>query len=260
MSRAFAVYLRYIGVSLRQAAAYKLDFFSTLVITFVSNLITPLVIILSYSAGASIPGYTFNDALLIQSVFMLSTGICSLFFGNVIWKTMDLVREGSLDMLLLKPGSAAFIILASSFDIGNAGTLLSGLVMFAYCMTNTAAPALLSVAWFVYLLIMGVLVWLALVLILAATSFKWVGNGRLYEIFDSLSSFGRYPQSIYKGSLRNALTYVLPVLMLGAFPASALKGNMGIEMLVSSAAGVVLFALGLLLFRGMISLYQSAGG
>ncbi|MEG0692545.1 MAG: ABC-2 family transporter protein, partial [Oscillospiraceae bacterium] len=99
-----------------------------------------------------------------------------------------------------------------------------------------------------------------LVFIMAATTFKWVGNSRIFEIYDSLTILGRYPGTIYHKLLMNITIFVFPVAAMGFFPAASLLGRSQPWMYWAFMPALLFFLLGLWLFRKMIRLYQSAGG
>lgn len=260
IKRALAVYRQYIRISFGNAAAYRGDFFFTVIISMLNNLLVPLLTVLIYAGGASLPGWTFHEALLIQAVFMLCNGVCAPLFFSMVWITMDRVREGTYDLLLLKPGSTIFLTLASSFDIESVGQLMGGLLMFVYALVNLGAPGLLGWLQFLLLFLMGCAMVFGCILLMTATTFKWVGNSRVYEIFDAATLFGRYPITIFERGLRMVITYVFPVAMIGFFPATAILGRTGPEMLVACVPCLAFVGLGFLLFRRMIHQYQSAGG
>ena len=260
MKRALAIYKEYIRVSFNTAAAYRANFFFMVFISLLSNLGVPLLTLLIYADGSRFPGWTLYEALLIQSVFMLCNGICAPFFMNMVWITMDHVRNGSYDILLLKPGSTVFITAASSFDLENIGVLAAGAVMFAFSLSHLPRAGVSQWIQFSLLYVMGLCMTLGCILLMTATTFKWVGNSRIYEIFDSVTRFGRYPGSIFGGALKGVITYVIPVSMLGFFPASAILSRAGGEMFLACLPCVLFLALGAAVFRRMIYLYQSAGG
>lgn len=255
-----SVYRQYIRISFSSAAAYRANFFFTVIISLLSNLLVPLVTVLIYAGGASIPGWSFHEALLIQSVFMLCTGICAPLFGNMVWITMEHVREGSYDLLMLKPGPTVFITMASSFDLENLGAFIGGLGMFVYAVRRVPVAGVGGWAVFCGLFLMGVCMTLGCILVMAATTFKWVGNSRIYEIYDAVTMFGRYPGTVFSGPLRVLITYVVPVSMLGFFPAAAILGRATSGMYLAVLPCGAFLVLGWLLFRRMIHLYQSGGG
>jgi len=223
--RALSVYKQYIRISFNSAAAYRANFFFMVFISMLGNLSAPLLTLLIYAGGSQFPGWTFHEALLIQSVFMLCNGVCAPFFMNMVWITMDYVRNGTYDILLLKPGSTVFITAASSFDLENIGVFAAGSAMFIYSICGL--PPVSAGEWlqFAALFIMGISMTLGCILLMTATTFKWVGNSRIFEILDSITRFGRYPGTIFGGVIKNIIIYAIPVSMLGFFPASAILGR-----------------------------------
>ena len=97
-------------------------------------------------------------------------------------------------------------------------------------------------------------------LIMAAISFKWVGNSRIPEIFDSVREFGKYPLEIFPESVRVISSIFIPVAVVGFFPASALLGRFDTLSLISliPCAGFLLF--GVWLYNRMIRIYEGVGG
>ncbi|MCL1848341.1 MAG: ABC-2 family transporter protein [Clostridiales bacterium] len=260
MKRYAEIYQQCIKISFAQAAAYRANFLLGFLTSLLSNLLAPLLTILIYANDRVIPGWSYHEALLIQSVFMLCTGLCSPFFSSVVWITMDHVREGTFDLIMLKPVSAVFLTAASSFGLSDVGALLSGIVLFVWSASHLPAPSPLSLLLFAYLLSMGACLYLGFVLLMAAISFKWIGNSRLFSIFDSFAMFGRYPATIFSGVLRRLITGFIPVAMLGFFPAAAILGYGADGMLIPSLCSGAFLALGWWVFHRMIYLYQSAGG
>ena len=96
--------------------------------------------------------------------------------------------------------------------------------------------------------------------IMSASVFKWVGNGRVYEIYESISFFGKYPITIYSKVLRTVVSYIIPVSMIAFYPASALLGKPLENIGITVAVCFVLLFLSLKFYKFMLSRYTSAGG
>ena len=261
MKRSLKIYGRYIRISFSSAVAYRANFLFTVCISMLGNLLIPLLTVLIYAGGAEIPGWTLQEALLIQSVYMLCTGVCAPLFNSMVWTTMTHIREGTYDIIMLKPASAVFLTIASAFDIENIGVLIGGAVMFTYSVLSLPGPAP-SGNWlqFALLFLMGISMTLGCILLMTASTFKWVGNARIFEIFDAMTMFGRYPGTIFGGLLRGLGTYVIPVAMMGYVPAAAVLGRLDAFMLPACIPCLAFLFLGWGLFRRMIHVYQSAGG
>jgi ABC-2 type transport system permease protein len=95
---------------------------------------------------------------------------------------------------------------------------------------------------------------------MAATSFKWVGNARLPEIFDSIMNFGKYPVTIFPQFVRGITAFVIPVSMIGFFPAEALLGRLDATAIFAVIPCVAFMIFGLWLYGYMIRLYEGVGG
>ena len=260
VKRALRVFTQMAKVSLASSLAYRANFILNLVITLLSNLLVPLVTVLIYAAGASIPGWSFHEALLVQAAFMLSTGLCSPFFYNMVWVTMQHIRDGSYDLLLIKPGSVLVLSIASSIDPDDIGVFIGGLAMFVYALSGVAAANIWNWLQFACFFLASITLNLGLVLIMSATSFKWVGMSRIFEIYDSITIFGRYPGTVFPKALMFATSFVLPVATLGFLPASALLGRNDGPMLLAIVPCLGLAGIGALMFTRMVGKYRSAGG
>jgi ABC-2 type transport system permease protein len=260
MKRYLLIYRECIKVAFATASTYRLNFFLNSVIMLLGDILFPLVTILIYGSGAGFEGWTIYEVLLIQSVFTMSMAIADMSFHGIMWATMFAVREGNFEMVLLMPVDTMFLLMAKTFSIDGIGLLLGGIAIFIISLINLTAPTLIMWLQFVAMFVVGMMVMLGISLIMAATSFKWVGNSRIPEIFDSLRSFGKYPQSIFPKTVLIVSSYVLPVAMIGFFPAAALLGRGGYVMFYAILPCVLFMTLGILLYRSMVRLYQGVGG
>jgi len=240
--------------------SYRANFILTAFISLAGQMLSPLLTALIYSGGGSFPGWSFEEAWLVQSVYLLCTGFCALLFSNMVWITMSHIREGTYDLLLLKPGSVVFFTVAGAFEMENIGLLAGGVGMFAFSLARLPPPSPQSWIVFAALFSAGLCMNLGCILIMAASAFKWVGNSRIYEIFDSVTLFGRYPITIFGGVLRGLVTFVVPVAMMGFFPAAALLSRRDMAMLLAPLPCAAFLIFGWALFRHMTRKYQSAGG
>ena len=257
-------YFKIYGVCLRtafsQAIAYRADFLMGSLITLLSNILFPLVTVLIYANGASFPNWTMWEVLLIQSVYSMSTGLASMVLSSVVWVTMDHIREGSFETVLLKPISPLFFIMASNCDVKSISLLLGGMVMAGISAYHTGMAGIGAVVSFVILFVAGFTVMCGMNLIMAAISFKWVGNSRIPEIFDSISNFGKYPMQIFPQAMQILAALVIPVAMIGFFPASALLGRLDGRVFICVIPCALFLGFGIWLYNKMILLYEGVGG
>jgi len=254
------IYKECIKVSFATASTYRVNFLLSNFILLVSNILFPLVTVMIYGSGASFPNWSFYEVLLIQAIFTMSAGLAQILFNGVLWATMRYVIDGSLEIVLIKPVDSLFYLIASTISLESLGLLLGGGIMFILAIVNVGAITLLMWLQFIVLFLSGLLVMMGTSLIMAATSFKWVGNSRIPEIFDSINTFGKYPQSIFNKATSSFTAFVIPVAMVGYFPAAALLGKVNLSMYVAIIPCILFTMIGILLYKHMIHLYEGVGG
>jgi len=260
IKKSFIIYKECIKISLSSAAAYRLDFILSMVISLVGNILFPLVTVLIYRSGAGFPGWDIYEVLLFQSVFIISGGLESITMGSVIWKTLNHIREGSFETVLLKPMDPLFFLILSAFDPGGFGQLLGGFMLFGISVSHTGIASFAAIFKFLMLFVAGFEVTTGISMIMAATSFKWVGNSRIPEIFDSIKTFGKYPVSIFPHAVKGIISFIVPVSMIGFFPASALLDRIDpLNMLAVIPCAIFMF-FGIWIYHYMIRMYESVGG
>ena len=260
MRKFINIYKECIKTAVARAMTYRLNFVLSLLITLGFNILFPLVTILIYRAGASFPGWDFYEVLLLQSIYTLSLGFATIMFANVMWATMQHIREGSFEVVLLKPLNPLFFLVVTNFDPGSAGLILGGGFMFGFSLAHTGIMSLAVIPQFLLLFAAGFAVMAGLQLIMAATSFKWVGNSRIPEIFDSVLAFGKYPVAIFPKAIQGLATFVIPVAMVGFFPASALLGRLDTNMTYAVIPCFLFLLLGVRLYIANVKHYEGVGG
>lgn len=254
------IYFACLHTAFSAAAAYRTDFILGNLITLLSNVIFPLVTVLIYANGAEFPGWSMWEVLLIQSVFSMSTSVSSMFCGSILWVTMSHVKEGSFETVLLKPLSPLFFIAAANFNTQSIGLFLGGLAMTVISASFTGICGADGILVFLLLFVSGAAVMGGLDLIMAAISFKWVGNSRIPEIFDSIKEFGKYPLEIFPKGIQAVSSLIIPVAAVGFFPASALLGRLDERALISVIPCILFFLFGIWIYDRMIKNYEGVGG
>jgi ABC-2 type transport system permease protein len=260
LKRFFKLYRDCIKIAFAGALAYRLNFILTSLLALGLNALFPLVTILIYNAGASFPGWDFFEVLLLQSVFLLSSSLAFIIFEGLMWTSMQHVREGTFEVVLLKPLSPLTYLTATTFNPEIMSGVIAGGVLFGVSVYHTGINSLVAIPQFLLLFFAGFCVLAGMNMIMAATSFKWVGNSRIPEMFESVMTFGKYPLGIFPQLIRGVTTFIIPVGMIGFYPASALLGEVEIFMFISVIPCVLFMLFGFWLYRKMIRLYEGVGG
>ncbi|MFD0617465.1 ABC transporter permease [Paenibacillus sp. GCM10027629] len=260
MKSLLACYRAVIKTKLAERMAYRTDFAISVLLMLLGDFMIPLVTLLVYRSGASFPGWTLQEALLIQAVFTLAKGVAFPFFFGIVSTTLYHVREGSFDVFLLKPRPILFLAMMNAFDLDDFGRLISGGVLFGLALSGVPVPSALHWIQFAVLFLCSLLVLFAFSLFLSGLLFKWVGSSRVYDMFDSMSMFGMYPGTIFSKLFQQLFTYVIPIAMIGFLPASALLGKGADGAWLSMGTSIIFCGAGLMFWHSMLRNYTSAGG
>ena len=260
MIKLLKIYLQGIKISLASRMAYRGDFFLSIFIMLIGELIAPLTMFLVYRSGAAFPDWNLYEVLLIQAIFLISKGIASPLFFGILYNTLSRVREGTFDILLIKPHSALFMSMVTAFDTEDFGKFIGGVGLMTIALFNLPRPGLVQWLQFIILMVLSIITLFSFTLIMAGSVFKWVGNSRVFEIFDSITNFGLYPASIFSKSLQLIITSIIPVAIIGFLPASMLLGKPSGGIFEAALSGLVFLAFRLWFWNFMLGKYTSSGG
>lgn len=259
MMTSIRIHLQGIKVALATRMTYRSDFFISVFIMLLIELFSPIVTLLIYQNGASFPGWTIYEALLIQGVFLLSRGIACPFFFTVPWNVIESVRSGTFDMYLIKPRPVFHTAIVFGFDSEDLGKLIGGAAIFIFSVTHIPPPSLLQWLQFLGLFLVSLIIMFAFALILSGLGIVWVGNFRFYEILFAIINFGLYPASIFPKMLQIILAYMIPISMIGFMPATVLLGKAQEGMLLAVLSSKMLLIAGLWFWSRMLKRYTSSG-
>lgn len=254
------LYLHGIRLGVAVRATDRLDFVASLLVMLGIELLPSLVVVLLYGNGLAFPGWSVHEALLIQGVYLMARGIAYPFFGGMVWNTSEMVREGTFELLLLQPRHPLVLCVVRAFDAEDLGKLVGGAVLSGWCLSRVPDLAAVQVAAFLALFATSLLIFAASLVSMATLLIVWVGNFRVYEIFDTLASLGQYPPTVLPAKVRAAALAPVPVLGLAVLPASALLGRSVEGWPWVLLSGVVGLALSLVAWNVMVRRLSSAGG
>jgi ABC-2 type transport system permease protein len=254
------IYMTAFKNALATRMAYRIDLFVSAFIMLVFELIIPLVTLLIYSSGGGFPGWEFHEVFMIQAVFLLSKGITFPFFAGIVWTTIIQIREGTYDLLLIKPRNILFMTLLTSIDIEDLGKLFGGIGVFIFAVSQVPDPGVLNWLAFALLFLCSIMVFMSFAFIMAASGFKWVGNFRVYDIFEALTSFAMYPKSIFSKGVQVLITACIPLALMGFFPASLVLQKSLDGLFVSLASCAFFLVFSIFFWYRMLRSYTSAGG
>lgn len=255
-----SLFLHGIRLGLATRMADRLDFFASLLVMLGLELLPCLIAVLLYGNGLAFPGWQLEQVILIQAVFLMAKGAASPLFGELVWNTSEMIREGTFELLLLKPRHPLVLAIVKSFDPEDLGKLFGGFALSVWCLRHVGVPGAARLALFAGLFLVSLILFGASLVAMASVVMVWVGNARIFELFDRVAELGRYPPLILPKRVRALALVPVPVLAFAVLPASALLGRATDGWGWAALSACSLLALSLVLWNYLLRRFSSAGG
>ena len=255
-----SLFFRSIRASVAGRIAYRGDFIISLFVTLLFELVTPFITLLVYGTGSAFPGWTLEEALVLQAVLLISRGIAYSFFFGMVWVVWEQAKEGTFELTLLKPRSPLLIVMAWGIDVQALIRALGGGLLLLYALPRLPPVGLFQGLSFIALTAVSVILLFAFALVMAGCLFVWIGNSRVFEILETVLGFSRYPATVYHRSAQFILAAVIPVSAIAYFPAAVLLGKSTDFLVFALPAVAVMTMLAYFFWTSMIQRYKSGGG
>lgn len=239
--------------------AYRSDFFISMFAFGLFQLLTPLMMVILYSVGVTLPGWTIAQMLLLTGLLGASRGFAYMVFNGFFWKTQEHVRDGTFDKYLTKPVSPFILLFMYGFDEEDLGQFLAGLAVLVYALTIQPIP--LERLWILpFSIIAGALVYFSLSIFAGAMTIVFVKMHRLSEFFQMAGILGSYPKTIYGRGVTLLVSVIVPVAVASYYPAAYLLGFATEGYLLALLCTAILLSIAIAFWHGILKKYRSAGG
>jgi len=171
-------------------------------------------------------GWSLAEIGLLYGIAGVAFGVTDMFVGNLD-KLGTVIRDGSFDVVLLRPVGSLFQVLAMEFGLRRVGKVLQSGAVLAVSLTQLhvawTAPkvAMLAMAPVTASLIFGS-VW-----VIAMTQVFWTIDAS--EAANAVTYGGNfltsYPITVFGTWLRDLLAFVVPMAFVSYYPALFILGR-----------------------------------
>lgn len=256
--------LRLIGAQLRMsvlaALQYRLGFWTEGILGIVWSALGVVPLLVAVGHRGEVEGWTAWELVVLTGCFTWICGVFGALLQPALVASMNHIRLGTLDYVLLRPADALLLCLVADFApwrlieaLGGAVLVVVGMVMLGQ------APSVMALVMALVIGLAGVAALYAFGVLILCASFRAVRLQNLTFLMESLLDFGRWPIQVFRGPLRAVFTYVVPLAVMTTYPAEALIGRLRWETVAAAAAtsaGLVVAAR--LLWRRCLAGYTSA--
>lgn len=239
---------------------YRANFLTNLAMSVVWGLWVLGSVTIFYYHRNTLGGWTLDQVLLVVGLWEIFSGVQGAILTPNVTRMVEHIQEGTLDFVLLKPANSQFLATVTASSMLKFVDVAVGFLLIGIGLGRLHyLPSLYDVLTFLVLISAGVVMVYSLWLLLTTLAFWFVRVDNFTEIFGTFYEAGRFPISVYRGSLRFILTFIVPIAFLTTFPAATLLGVLS-RAYVFGAVGMaaVLFYVSARFWRYAIRFYSSA--
>jgi len=227
MPRSLAVALAQLRASVARSLAYRAELAVELVLAAFRVVVALVPLRIALAEGRRVGGWSFDEALVVLATFTLLSGFLEALVHPSLVATVESIRSGALDLLLLKPADAQLLASTARFLPLRLVDVAVSLTLYGVAFARLGrAPAPHHVGAFALLALSGLSLLYSLAVLVLALAFRVVKLDNLSYLLTSVFDFARWPSTVFRGGARLAFTYVIPLAVMTTTPAEALLGRL----------------------------------
>jgi len=257
--RAIRLILLFLRNSLQVEMEYRANLLASLATAFLSSGLAILTLLSMFHRTTEIGGWDLPRMIALVGVSMIVEGLIDCWLYPSLNAITEYVRQGELDLLLIRPINSQLMVSFRNIRIWFAGNIVLGIIAILYGMQAHQSLTIGNLALCALLVVSGIAVLYSIWLAAATLAFWFTKVGEVSIIAYTLMETGRFPVSAYPAWARFTLTYILPIAFITNVPAEAAMGRLDWQgAVIGLCAAAVALILGNFFWRFGLSRYSSA--
>jgi len=223
---ALGVWRRLVGAQIRSQLQYRASFALDVAGAFLISFLDFFAILIVFHNVPRLGTWNVHQVALLYAISMISFALTDLVIGHLDLLPQK-VRDGTFDLVLVRPRSTLLQIAALDFQLRRLGKAVQGAIVLAYALSGagihwTAARVLMLVLTIPVGIVIFGAVWVAG----SCIAFWTVDGGEFTNAFTYGGNFlTEYPVDLYSRWARRLLAYVVPLAFVAYFPALYILGK-----------------------------------
>ncbi len=226
LAEAARAYRLIAGMWVRSTMAYRASFAMTTLGNFVATFLDFVAIMLMFSRVDALGGYALPEVAFLYGLSATSFGLADLVIGSME-RLGRRVRDGTLDMLLVRPAPVLAQLAADRFALRRLGRVTQGALVLGWSLTRV------DIDWTAdRLLLMPVMLaggcGIFCAVFVAGAAFQFLAQDAS-EVQNAFTYGGttllQYPPTVFAKELVRGVTFVLPLAFVNWLPAAHVLGR-----------------------------------
>ena len=219
------VYSKFLHTSLASELEYQTNILIDLITAILSLIGSIFLLSIFFQNNASIGGWGFEQALIIQGIYTILNGVTNTWFNPNLTEIVKHVREGTLDFVLLKPIDSQFFISLKKINPSGFLEILLGFCLLLYCIKiNQIDLNINFLSLSLITLICSFCILYSLWFFISTTTIWFVKTWNATEVLRSFLYIGRFPLNSFSFSLRIFFSVFIPIAFITTIPSEVFLG------------------------------------
>lgn len=226
MRRHLRIWKRFATQAVVREMHYRASFVATLVVGLIQLTLSLIPVLLLYSFAESVNGWGQGEVIALSGMFQATMALLAMTVQANMNRMSSYVREGELDLILIRPVSSQFYVTLRWLDPAEVFNILTGLAVVAIGLgragrTPSGGEIVQSAVLAASGAVLLTCVWSALVYL----AFWFTTVAPIPMLARDVMDAGRYPLAFYPAAVRAVLGFLVPVGFASTFPVEALAGR-----------------------------------
>ena len=226
MVRYLKLYNKFLKQYIKTLMEYRADFLLGLIGFILVQGVGIVFIGLVFNSIPTLKGWSFYEILFIYGFAQIPRGIDHVFTDQLwifSWKT---IVQGEFDRYLVRPLNPLFQVIVERFQPDGFGEIIVGTMILVTSWSKLGLEITIGrMIALIFVILCASVIYTAIKLAVTSIAF-WVkfAQSYLYMAYQ-LSTFVKYPITIYPAWIRGVLTFIIPFAFTGYFPAAYILGK-----------------------------------
>ncbi len=256
------IYKTLFKYSFIQTTAYRASFLLQIGVELGYQVVLVVFLVVIFGNVREVAGWDYNQILFLTGLNVVTS---ELIIGSIfifgLWRLPAAIKDGDIDVALLKPVNALFnLSLARPYFASILAAIPGfGLMVYAVVQMDVQLSPLAIVLGFL-LFLCGLVIAYSIAVIFSSLSFYFVSADGLPKIAESIiTQYKTNPFDVYQGAMRIIFFFIIPVVFVSSVPAAAMIRTVDpIMIILSPVLATVLLWLAIKTWNKMITYYSSA--
>lgn len=259
-TRYAGLYYWYMRANWLSIMAYPATFVTMNLAGVIYSLGSAATVWVLFSQIHAIGGWTYPQVLLIYGMSIFSRSLFHLFWIELMTLS-GMIREGSIDRVLVRPLNPLFQVIAGYLDNDDWGELLTSIILIWTSLGMLGQRTVLNLLWLLAAGLSGSLIFASVHLICNSVAFFTVSSSGFTNLAWTIDEFTRYPADIYGRGIQTLITWIVPVAFASFFPVQLIfgDGRFRAYALATPLVAVLVFAVAYRFWLFALDHYQGVG-